>query len=460
MEEQFLAHNLHLEDAKKFSELDPNLRRLKAMPYVYHYGLIDKLPIDVAGVYTVGGGRQIGKTTLLKQWMLKLLETGVPPQAIAFFSGELIDDHHTLFRMLKNEIDSMPSNTMKYLIIDEVTYIREWDKTIKYIADAGMIEHCVVVLTGSDLVIIKEARMRFPGRRGKSSEIDFHLYPLSFKEVAKLTQRIENLDNIIANPSLCTQDQMDSIYLEFNRYLQHGGYLSAINELAREQKISQATLMIYSDWIRGDMLKRGKQDVYLREILMAIIKRYNSQTTWNSLAHDLSIDHPNTVADYVGQMCSMDALYIQSALLEDKLTAAPKKARKLVFTDPFIFHALRAWLWPTQNPYETQIKAAVDDSVLCSRLVEATVTTHYRRYYPTYYIKAAGEVDVAYVAKNQFWPVEVKWANQLRPKDIKQILKYKNARIFSKAKQFNSIQGIPVQPLPVALLGVGEEEAE
>ncbi len=166
---------------------------------------------------------------------------------------------------------------------------------------------------------------------------------------------------------------------------------------------------------------------------------------------DLSIDHPKTVADYAGMLESMDALFIQSALLEDKLVASPKKGKKMVFTDPFIFHAIRAWLFPTTNPYENQIVTGLNNPELCSHLVEACVATHYRRYYPTYYIKAEGEVDVAYVDHSRFWPIEVKWTSQLRSKDTKQILKYSNGRIFSKNKSLSKLQAISVEPLPLAL---------
>jgi predicted AAA+ superfamily ATPase len=150
---------------------------------------------------------------------------------------------------------------------------------------------------------------------------------------------------------------------------------------------------------------------FLREILAAIIKRYGSQITWNALAQDLSIDHPKTVSDYIALLESMDAVFVQSALLEDKLIAAPKKARKVMFNDP-------------------------TDS---SKFVESCVAAHYHRFYPTYYIKAEGEVDVAYVHNNRFWPIEIKWTSQLRPKNLKQIMKYSNSRIFTKTKQHGII---------------------
>jgi len=31
--------------------------------------------------------------------------------------------------------------------------------------------------------------------------------------------------------------------------------------------------------------------------------------------------------------------------------------------------------------------------------------SHYARFYPTYYIKAEGEVDIAYISKGRFWPL-------------------------------------------------------
>ena len=69
---------------------------------------------------------------------------------------------------------------------------------------------------------------------------------------------------------------------------------------------------------------------FLAEILGSVIRRYGSQVTWHSLAADLSIDHPMTVADYVQLLAQMDVLIVQHALREDRLTAAPKKARKVV----------------------------------------------------------------------------------------------------------------------------------
>ena len=439
MDSRFLSHNAHLEDPDHFADLDPQLRRLKHLPFVQIPALLAELPTDIAGIYTITGGRQIGKTTLLKQWMVKLLKDKTPPTAIAFFSGELIDDYHALLRLIQTQLERMQTNKLCYLIIDEITYIHDWDKAIKYAADAGWLDDAVLILTGSDATLIQEARARFPGRRGKANIVNFHLYPLSFRECVSLK-----------HPSVKTPS-IDLLFEEWNAYLLHGGYLTAINDVATHGYILEATLSTYSDWIRGDMLKRGKQEHYLREVLGAIIKRYTSQITWNNLSQDLSIDHPKTVADYIALLESMDAVFVQAALLEDKLVGAPKKARKVIFCDPFIFHAIRAWLNPVKNPYENQILTLLADPDWCAKLVEAAATAHYHRYFPTYYIKSEGEVDIAYVDQRRIYPVEIKWTNQLRPGDLKQVMKYANSKILTKNKEAGEIQQVKTEPLPLAL---------
>lgn len=459
MDVRFSPHNTHHDDPESFLERDPHLRQLGRQLLVHRSSLLGKLPCNRPGIYTIGGGRQVGKTTLMKQWMAEMLKRDIAPKRIVYLTGEIIDDHHSLVRLLMETLNAMPGKDLRYLLLDEVTYIRDWDKGIKYLADAGMLEDVVLLLTGSDLVIIKEARMRFPGRRGTAETVDFHLYPLSFHEVVGLKKKFDagELDRLMLPESEPDAPLIERLYEEFETYLIHGGFLISINDTARYNRIMPATFATYSDWIRGDALKRGKQEHYLREVLGAIVKRYGSQVTWNSLAHDLSIDHPGTVADYVTLLASMDAAFVQAALVENTLTAAPKKARKLMFTDPFIFHAVRSWLSPCEDPYGTQVKPAVSDPHWAARLAEACVVTHYRRYYPTYYIKAEGEVDIAYISGDHFWPIEVKWSEQLRPKDLKQIVKYPHGRILTRSTQRGEISGIRAEPLPVAMLRLGSE---
>ena len=69
MDVRFLPHNSHLDDPSSFSQNDPHIRHLNKQALVHHSMLLEKLPIDIPGIYSISGGRQVGKTTLLKQWM-------------------------------------------------------------------------------------------------------------------------------------------------------------------------------------------------------------------------------------------------------------------------------------------------------------------------------------------------------------------------------------------------------
>lgn len=454
MDPRFLPHNSHLIDPRRFVETDPQLRHLAGCPCQHRSSLLDSLPTSAPGIYSLGGGRQTGKSTLLKQWMAELLGSGTSPESIAYFSGELIDDHHSLLLHLEEQLAAVRDTGLNYLIVDEVTYIRDWDKAVKYAADAGLLERTALMVTGSDLGFIQDARMRFPGRRGKADAADFHLYPLSFREYLTLEGGMSGLHGYLEDPSSIPDDLLESVFAAFSRYLAHGGYLTAINDIAAYGTIRRSTLATYSDWIRGDVLKRGRREPYLREVLAAIVKRYATQVTWNALAQDLSIDHPRTVADYVALLERMDAVQVLPALIEDKLAPAPKKARKVIFSDPFILHAVRAWLTPDADPFERQIQAVLKDPVWEPKIVAACVASHLHRFYATYYIKAQGEVDAAFVRDGRFWPVEIKWTSQLRPKALKQIARYDNGEIWGKSRRTGEINGVRVLPLPIQLLRV------
>ena len=436
MDIRFEPHNTHLAGRSTFLKQDPHLRRLAAQPLPYRSPLIDSLPARSPGIYSITGGRQIGKTTLLKQWMGELLEKR-KPEDLYFLTGELIDDHHQLVRLVQEA-------KAKIIIVDEVTYIRDWDKAIKFLADAGSLEQKIVILTGSDSSVIHEARSRFPGRRGKADQVDFHLHPLTFYEVVNLKRPKGKSDT-------------RELFKEFQNYLIHGGFLTAINEHYATKEISQATLRTYSDWIRGDLMKRGKNEAFLRDIFEALVKCQSSQVTWNGLAKGLTIDHPATVFDYIHLLSLFDIVTIQSALLEHKLKAAPKKAKKIVFNDPFIFHAVRHWLSPDPHPYENQILPICGSAESASLLVEGVAVSHMSRWYPTFYLKGDGEVDIAYVKDGKFWPIEIKWTERLRAQDLKQILKYPQGRIWTKTSEISQFHSLPVEPLPRALFEFGQE---
>ena len=452
---RFAPHNLHLDDPGVFRTMDPQLRELQRSPLAYRYPLLRHLPVDQPGVYSITGSRRVGKSTVLKQWMADLLDAGVQPRRIVYLTGELIDDHHALVSLLGRIVPDRSPASPAYLLLDEVTYIRDWDRGVKHLVDAGLLEDVVLVLTGSDSVLIREARARLPGRRGRAPRVDFHLYPLSFSEYLGLMSMDTAAGDEATGSGELPAGRAATLIGAFERYLMHGGYLTAINDLEAHGRILPATFAIYCDWIRGDVLKRGKQERFLAETLGSVIRRYGSQVTWHNFAADLSIDHPMTVASYLELLAHMDVLIVQHALREDRLGPAPKKARKVLLSDPFIFHAVRSWLEPVDDPFASQVEVVLADPEWTGKVAEACAVAHHHRMHPTYYIKGNGEVDIAFVEGTAFQPVEVKWTGQVRSTDLKQARKYPNSRICSRIATATRIHGLPNELLPLHLLRLG-----
>lgn len=434
LDDWIMPHNLHHQRPNRFGDEDPQLSRLQALPYAHHSPLIDLLPHHIPGIYSITGGRQIGKSTLLKQWMLSLMKQGIAAKAIVYYSGELIDDHHHLAKIFRDHA-SQACASLQYLIIDEITYIPAWDRAVKYAADAGWLERTHLLLTGSDTMLVNQARQRFPGRRGHADLHDFHLYPLSFKQYMHLTAPQASSPS----PELFQE--------KFNHCLIHGGYLKAINDIAELNQIRPSTLETYVDWVRGDMLKHGKQENFLVEILAGILKRGTAQISWNTLSRDLSIDHPKTIAEYIHILEQLDVLFVQKAILEDKRVGAPKKAKRLVWRDPFIY-------WSIRTLMEGPVDLSVNNPQLAGFLAETVAINHICRLHPTYHIKAEGDVGIATIQGHGFVPIEIKWTEQLRSKTLKQLKKYPNAEIWHKHPQPTMLHNIPARHLPQALFAL------
>jgi predicted AAA+ superfamily ATPase len=230
---------------------------------------------------------------------------------------------------------------------------------------------------------------------------------------------------------------------ELRAYHLTGGFLTAINDVARVGEVAPATMRIYADWLRGDMLRLDRNERYLREVLAGVHRRQGTQVTWNSFVQDLSIDHPKTVADYIGLLARMDGLLVVPALAEHTRGPAPKKARKVFFADPFIHRAVLAWLGGDD---------VRDDDARLQRDLEGVFAAHVARFTDAYYLKGRGEVDLAWFEDAALRLLEVKWSSQLRSKDLKEIRRRGHGVIAGRVHRSLTFEGLPVVPASIALL--------
>jgi predicted AAA+ superfamily ATPase len=459
---RLLPHNLHWSSVRSFSQLDPTLRKLKDAPLVGEASLLAALPLDTPGIYTLVGGRQVGKSTLCKQSMQRLLQAGEPPESIAYVTCEPFRDAEELRIVLQDLLEAMAPAVAParptWLFVDEVTYVPGWDRTVKFLADAGAFERCFLLLTGSDHVVIQDSLKRLPGRRGAADQVDFHLRPLSFLDYCRLRRVapgkvLESLAAVdLGEPVEASDTVLAALEGALRDYHGTGGFLPAINDVARAGEVKPATLRTYAEWIRGDMLRLERSERYLREVVAGIDRRYGSQVSWTSLSKELSIDHPKTVADYVGLLERMDAVVVAPAVAEHLRGPAPKKARKVFFADPFIHRALRAWLGESD--------AGIEADARLQRDLEATFAAHVQRFTEGYYVKGQGEVDCAWYERGRLQLLEVKWAVQLRPEELKEIRRRGCGVIAARTSRGGDFDGISVVPAAVALLRLAARAAK
>jgi hypothetical protein len=148
----------------------------------------------------------------------------------------------------------------------------------------------------------------------------------------------------------------------------------------------------------------------------------------------------------------MNVLHIIEAVLEDKLTAAPKKNKKLHFQDPFIYHAVSSYVHDADF---TAITEDIRAPEFVSSLVESVCISHCNRHFKTYYISGKkGEVDIALVNNKKLLPVEVKWTSQIRPEELKQISLYDTGLILTKNQNIRTIGNNTAVPLLQFLLQI------
>ena len=421
----YLPHNRFKESISAFRQLDPHLRELSQLRYQYHPDWWQSLHPDIPGIYILTGGRQVGKSTSCKLWIQHCLENRwFSPEQIFYLPCDEIYDAPALSEILRYFLDGL-SHQPFLLIIDEITYVKNWDRTIKALADEGCFRNGLCLLTGSDTLILKEAASRFPGRRGKAEKTDFHLYPLSFSDYVTLRSPL-------------SKPTVETLSTYFQDYLLCGGYLRAINDLAEKGEVTPATYSTYEQWVRGDFLKRGKNEDFLLALLHALYTIGVSQISYSKLTQKIGLLSKETCIDYCQFLERMDILITLPAFDQNRKQGFPRKDKKFHFTDPFIYRVLHHWL--KRSGY-------LNASIVEGTLVEASVASECHRLGRTFYFKGQGEIDVIWLHNNTTHAIEVKWTQEISPHDLKMLKQFKNSLILSQLPHAGTIDHIRSYPV-------------
>lgn len=380
-------------------EKDEDIRKWEEGKIKWVPSLIEKLVLKPFSLNFVFGPRQVGKTTLLKLLVKKLLSEGVEKERIFYFRCDKLADYKELDQVLKVYFEFRKSKNISssFILLDEITFPKEWFRTIKYYVDVGQFKRDVLILTGSLSMHLKKEVELFPGRRGFGK--DYVMLPLSFREFLKIFspeiyRQVPQLESMEKEEIFKNAYNLLPFFSElsklFNQYIEIGGFPLAV----KEENITETVKETYWNWIKTDISKIGRNEETLKRVAKAILEKTPSAISLNSIAKEFEIGTHKTVFEYLDIMEKLYMVKILYYLETQKLMANFKKNRKVCFMDPLFFH-LFSDICLSKLPEE-------------SAVLENLVASHLARRYEIFYWKNRHEIDIITKGKEGIVGFEVK----------------------------------------------------
>ena len=353
------------------------------------------------------GPRQVGKTTFLKLFIKNLIDKSVDPKRILYFSCETLKDFNEVVEIVRFSDSLMRGK--KYLFFDEITFVNEWQRAVKFVRDSPLIKDKIIFVTGSSSIALKKET--FPGRPIKNESF----LPLSFKEFCnifgsqslrkELTAQILDLAvnelNEKAKKLLFYFSEIEKL---FSLYVKCGGFPRSIYELIETGKIREETHEIYWKWLIGDIAKIERSERITSSVLLGVLKNYGTRFSLNSIAKEMEIGSHVTIRGYLEVLEDLFVLRNVFPIELKKGVESFKRMRKVYFIDPFLFHALKKQLTKTELKEEEM-----------PELVEGIVAEHLiRRFGKIFYYYQKREID--FYLENT--GIEVKWQTKVDRRDF------------------------------------------
>lgn len=356
-------------DKKNWEQEDLHLSRLKSLPFQRTF------PLDTLkqGLYIIRGPRQVGKTSLLKTLLSKqVLLHG--HQHCAYLSCENIPDRQALAETLKS------LRHYSVLLLDEITYIKDWPLPIKYELDAG--HFATLVITGSNATDLRKGSELLPGRFGAGGEV--YLLPMDFAEFSQMRKMAQ----VTSEP-----------LVELELYFKIGGFPSALAETITSGNTPVRAKDTYLKWLIGDVLKAGKREIYLREIMGQLALSLGTPISLQKLAQKTQMGSHHTALEYVEILEDCFALKTLYAIDLDNSSFRFRKDKKFYFTDPLLY-----WLALDYSGYSPPIDAL---PLLAEQVVHEALSRRYSQQRFGYFSSNKGEID--FLCPHH-WAIEVKWS--------------------------------------------------
>lgn len=296
------------------------------------------------GLYVLKGPRQVGKSTLMRYTIYELLKNN-PGRCIIYIPADTIKNFKELRDILFHYLRISEHCKKRFVFIDEITYIKEWQRAIKEMRDNTKYKNDFFLVTGSSAWSLKRSTERMPGRRGDESHPDKLLLPVNFREFLRITRGIEppgiQLEDILKlkkKQEVELQLLSTDIKPHLDTYIKTGGFLSVVERIMNDTGI-KPIVNVFWDIIIGDIERTGLD----RSIFIRLIRHFGKITgnrfSFNNISQEMEID-VKTVQRYIYALSNNFLGTLLPFLDKNKLHVKEKKMKKFYFIDPFLYEVL------------------------------------------------------------------------------------------------------------------------
>ena len=418
--------------------------------------------------YLLCGPRRVGKTTLLKMEIRRLLGEGVPPDRLLYFSFDSDVRPADIYAIVDEYFAMHRGAGRRFLLFDEVTSVKNWHKAVKNMLDGGKLRGCTLAVTGSQAtgVVGPVGHLAGRGDRPMDDTLEAVLDPMSFGEYASLRDpeiraelrrlsldsgraRLDAVrrmtDGELPDPVRGLLASTTALNVHFRSYLLAGGMPAVANHLAAENTIPDETFDYHEAALRTDAMGAGLRYGTVARMLPPVARSVGSPVSWSSLRDAATIESHRLMEDYAGALSDMFLLRV--IYRYDPSGDAPKTnvPKKVYFRDPFPFNVAAT---SGMRDRFARAAGAVDDAQTAGRAAEQAVAGHVARLASAmdsradplghrdnvFYWKSRRGREVDFVMRaagggrgGRLVPIEVKWQSRVRRDDMYGIFDFRKA---------------------------------
>jgi uncharacterized protein len=397
-------------------------------------------------IISITGPRRVGKSTIIRQMIRNLIEEGVNPREILYFS---MDDpalyradpqHDRLFDSIMESARKRGGEAVTYVFLDEIQRFDRWELYLKKYYDLSYPVRFTISGSASS-PIFKKSRESLLGRIK-----DYHLLPFSLREYL-LYSNLENptilaeLDNLseigervkgmmAKHPKYADLQSVsipdigsglrNAIDTQLNRFMLEGGFPEVWTLPDWESKLSylfanQVEKVILEDLVLAVELRKPE---LLKKFYISLLEYPGREINYQRLSQDLGINR--AMIEKYFPLLEMTDLVRHL----DKFTKSAVKVRRGSFKCYLVDLALRNAVLRIRD-------GSIQDPAVLGLYAENLVYNALKKWKGTvslsYYREKDSEVDfIVHTGAGSYWPIEVKFQENIVPGDLKGI------RSFSK----------------------------